>query len=42
MYYAEKVINGILHCRYSPNEEWQEMSKEKLTEIIIRLKENGK
>ena len=22
MYYEEKVINGVLHCRSTPNGEW--------------------
>ena len=31
MYYAEKIINGILHCKHTPNGKWIELSKEKLT-----------
>ncbi len=22
MYYAEKIINGILHCKHTPNGKW--------------------
>lgn len=31
MYYAEKIINGVLHFKNTPNGEWIEVSKEKLT-----------
>ena len=26
MYYAEKIINGILHCKHTPNGKWIELS----------------
>jgi hypothetical protein len=31
MYYEEKIINGILHCRYSPDDEFKPMSTEQIT-----------
>ena len=34
MYYAEKIINGTLHYRFSPNEGWNEASKEQLTRRV--------
>lgn len=37
MYYAEKIINGILHCRHTPNGWWIELSKEKLTDKIVKM-----
>ena len=39
MYYAEKIIDGILHFRITPNGEWKEFSKEKLTEKVTQLRE---
>lgn len=39
MYYQEKIINGILHCRHTPNGEWVELTKEAMTEKIIKLRE---
>ena len=38
MYYIERIINGILCCKWTPDGEWQELSKEKLTEKILTLK----
>jgi hypothetical protein len=37
MYYVEKIINGILHCKHTPNGKWVELSKEKLTDKIVRM-----
>jgi len=34
MYYEEKMINGILHYRTSPNDEFEEYSKEALSRRI--------
>jgi len=31
MYYEEKVINGILHCRYLPDDEFKPMTPEQIT-----------
>lgn len=31
MYYEEKIINGVLCCRYSPNDEFQELSQAEIT-----------
>jgi hypothetical protein len=36
MYYQEKVINGILCCKYSPNGEWIELAKQTLTERLMK------
>lgn len=38
MYYQEKVINGILCCKLSPNGEWIELSKQTLTERLMKYK----
>lgn len=37
MYYAEKIINGILHCKHTPNGKWIELSKERLTHKIVKM-----
>lgn len=37
MYYQEKVINGIICSKTTPNGEWKELSKEQLTQRILRL-----
>lgn len=34
MYYEEKVINGVLCYRHSPDDAWTEYGKEQLTEMI--------
>jgi hypothetical protein len=39
MYYEEKVINGILHCRTNPTGEFKPKSLESLTIEILRLRE---
>lgn len=38
MYYEEKVINGVLHYRGSPNEDFIPMSAERLTELVFELR----
>jgi hypothetical protein len=38
MYYQEKVINGILCCKHSPNGEWIELAKQTLTERLMKYK----
>lgn len=42
MYYAEKIINGILHCKTTPKGEWRELSKESLTDRIVRMEQQLK
>ncbi|KKP74588.1 MAG: hypothetical protein UR73_C0038G0021 [candidate division WS6 bacterium GW2011_GWF1_35_23] len=37
MYYEEKIINGILHCRYTPDGKFTECSKEYLIKKIVNL-----
>ena len=39
MYYAEEVINGILHYKLNPNAEWEPFSKEALTERVLKLEQ---
>jgi hypothetical protein len=34
MYYEEKIINGVLCYRHSPNDAWTECSKEELTLMV--------
>lgn len=36
MYYNEKVINGVLHCKTSPDGEWRPLSPEALTSRLIQ------
>lgn len=38
MYYEEKVINGILSHKSSPNGEWVPFSAEQLTQKILDIK----
>jgi hypothetical protein len=39
MYYDEKVIDGILHLRSIPNGEWEPMSQEQLTALVLTLRQ---
>ena len=39
MYYAEEVINGILHYKLSPDAEWKPFSKKALTERVLKLEQ---
>lgn len=45
MYYAEKIIDGVLHFKTTPNGKWKEFSKQSLTDRITilegKLKENN-
>lgn len=38
MYYEEKIINGILCYRNSPNSDFKEFTKEHLTSKILSMK----
>lgn len=40
MYYGEKLINGVLHWRETLNGEWEPMSQEKLTDLVIQLRKS--
>lgn len=35
MYYAEKVIKGVLHCKTTPNGKWNPVSVEELTRRLV-------
>ena len=35
MFYEEKVINGVLHCRGTPHGEWTALSAIELTTRIM-------
>ena len=37
MYYAEKIIDGVLCCKHMPNAEWKPLSAKQLTNQIVRL-----
>lgn len=37
MYYEERVIDGILHCRGTPDGKWEPMSPYALTQKIERM-----
>lgn len=39
MYYEEKLIDGVLHWRGTPDGEWQPMSKERLTALVLELRQ---
>lgn len=39
MYYEEKLICGILHWRGSPDGEWLPMSQERLTALVLELRQ---
>jgi hypothetical protein len=35
MYYAEKVIDGLLHYRYTPKGLWLPMTAKQLTALLM-------
>jgi len=35
MYYEEKVIDGVLHCRSRPDGEWRELSAKEITAKLM-------
>lgn len=35
MYYVEKVINGVLHYKTTPNCKWKPISVEELTRRLV-------
>ena len=37
MYYEEKMINGVLMCRTTPDGDWRQCSIEKMGERILEL-----
>jgi len=41
MYYEEKVINGILCYRFSPDAEWKEFTAEKLTMRLLKSEQEN-
>jgi hypothetical protein len=36
MYYAEKIIDGVLHYRITPDGPWKTYTPEQLTDIIVQ------
>ncbi len=38
MYYEEKIIRGVLHFRTNPNDLWEEVSSERLTEMLVEAR----
>lgn len=38
MTYEETVIDGVLHWRMAPDAEWTRMSAERLTTIVLALR----
>lgn len=40
MYYQEKVINGVMHYRGHPNDEWKPMTVQQLTDRLVLSKLN--
>lgn len=42
MYYKEKVIDGILHCQYSPRGQWHKFTEKQLADRIVRLQTDVK
>lgn len=39
MYYEEKLINNILHWREGFDGEWKPMSQERLTALVLELRQ---
>lgn len=39
MYYEEKVIDGVLCARGTPDGEWMQLSKVALTELLIAARD---
>ena len=37
MYYAEKIIDGVLCCKHTPRGEWKPLNAKQLTSKIERL-----
>ena len=42
MYYREKIIDGILYCKNTPNGVWVKVSDKAMTERVIRLEKKLK
>lgn len=40
MFYEEKVIDGVLHYRTSPDGDWRAKTAEQLTEMLETLSGN--
>lgn len=38
MYYEEKVIDGVLHTRCTPNGEWTPCTAEQLTSMLMKAR----
>lgn len=38
MYYAEKVIDGVLHYKTTPRGQWIPYTQEELSQMVIELK----
>ena len=38
MYYEEKVINGVLHWRGTPEGQWIAKTAEQLTEMLLEAR----
>lgn len=39
MYYEEKLISGVLMCRFAPDGSWEQCSIEKMGSRIMELKD---
>ena len=39
MYYGEKLIDGVLHWRGTPDGKWKQMSQERLTTLVLELRQ---
>ena len=37
MYYRERIINGVLHFKSTPNGKFKKFSKKQLTSRIVKL-----
>lgn len=40
MYYQERVINGVMHYRTGPDDDWQRMTDQQLTDRLLMAKLN--
>ena len=36
MYYAETLIDGVLYCRHSPDGVWKKVTRESLSERVVK------
>ena len=40
MWYAEKIIDGVMHYKNLPNGKWHKMTDVRLTAYIVKLQKD--